>query len=945
MFLQHGKHAFDSLCDVCTGHKTMDEFIIAKAKRREERKKKEKERERRRRKEREERHRRHSSSHHHGRHSSSREGSSGVEEHHRHHHHRHHHSPSSSTSSHHSKSKGHKSDDKNNQLRSSSGKVSSSSSPKGKPKVVEKGDKPMKAEEKDSSKDGESQSKNDSVEIEESKTAEKHFSSSGKQGDDSTKHHHHHHKGDHSYKGDHHHHNRSSEEGKAAAEAAALKAEEERKAEKAFEEKLARAEKVLSAFKSSGEQGEVRKESPMEALTARVQNTDEKASPEETVSSTVNIATPPQTTVGTSGAKSENEAKPEDKTTVPSPSSFTLNKSAWTGEIEMQDVARFSVTASSVAGPSDHLYEDLHSSSLKIVGRIDPKLVWTYIEQLVEVQTKEIVLIRFDPLDDDQQGSYDDFYSYLQRRGRFAVIGNVSRIVKDCYILPLAAEEKLHDCLLSLEGPGMPDKDEKTDALLGLLVRAKRKRPEKSLKNCREQSIRLKKKEPRKRSTETPPLLTEDIVELTKKRPVSEEEGEEYDPAMAGQLGLSSASPTPSPDDDDDIYDPESAFDEAPPAKKKKDDPKPITSSGGGFTEELAKLTKEIERQKAELASMGEALPDDLGKTDISSTSGPAFSTDLVSSSSAIGPVAVKGFQGLPNQIANILFGNSSSNSAGDDGSKVANEATRKQTSLSAMSDADLLAKAQEMEAEVSGGSLSAPAISEPPQRQEGQSQMSYLPPPMAGQGYQPMQFQEGHSMYEPRPPPVGPQHFGGSEASWMAEPPPPPPPPPPPRMQQYQSPMPPHQGPPGPWIQGFDPSISQQQAIGGGWQPKLGGDWNPRGNGRGGGGSGRRTGGGSGSGGGGRPRDNHGGGGSWRDRDRGGNRRRERRDDRRSRDSRDSRDRRSGGSNRRHSRDRSSRQGRSDTTDSREDSTEHGGVGVSISGGGGGSSTPTIDE
>ena len=75
------------------------------------------------------------------------------------------------------------------------------------------------------------------------------------------------------------------------------------------------------------------------------------------------------------------------------------------------------------------------------------------------------------------------------------------------------------------------------------------------------------------------------------------------------------------------------------PAKKHA---APITSAAsGGFTDELAKLAQDIEKEKAEIAKME-------GKEKERPKGGEG------------NPSLVKGFQGLPNSISSILFGSAS---------------------------------------------------------------------------------------------------------------------------------------------------------------------------------------------------------------------------------------------------------------------------------------------
>ena len=148
----------------------------------------------------------------------------------------------------------------------------------------------------------------------------------------------------------------------------------------------------------------------------------------------------------------------------------------WSGSINMPDVARFSVTAKAVSGHTDYLTEDL-KSDVRIVGRIQPKTVWDYIKQIKENSNKEVLLIKFLP-EDSEKANYESFFDYLQNRNRLAVAHNTSKMVKDCYVMPLGKEDDLDPCLLPLDGPGLADEAAaKRNLLLGLIVRTRRKRP------------------------------------------------------------------------------------------------------------------------------------------------------------------------------------------------------------------------------------------------------------------------------------------------------------------------------------------------------------------------------------------------------------------------------------------------------------------------------------
>ncbi len=456
---------------------------------------------------------------------------------------------------------------------------------------------------------------------------------------------------------------------------------------------------------------------------------------------------------------------PEDVTTADS----SGNPVVWKGDINMPDVARFCVNARQVSGTTDYLTVDL-KETLKIVGRIPPKTVWDYVKQIAE--TKEILLISLHPNSKDEKAGYDNFFTYLKKRDRFGVVGDLGKLVKDCYIMALSSEEPIPSSLLPLDGPGLDEN--KTDLLLAIIVRGRRKRSTDTKYVAASGLAGQKRPHPapsqQEKSRTTPPevLLTDHHHHAKQQKttptyipaPVGSLDSQPYDPAAAGSMPTtstattSSESPSTSPGDSE-IYDPESAFpDEShqkqhghhehdhhkhikirvefdsagykkekrareaaaaaaaasaskvddnlsdfsdedfdddspspPPAKKFAKDPGPITSTGGGFTDQLAKLTQEIEQHKKDIATIG-------GKTSSASNEDyiPGLSDDP----------GLPSYKGLPSTITSILFGggpSSGSTSAGkhdnrDPRKKPSAPAASTASTLGKMSDADLIAKA-----------------------------------------------------------------------------------------------------------------------------------------------------------------------------------------------------------------------------------------------------------
>lgn len=70
------------------------------------------------------------------------------------------------------------------------------------------------------------------------------------------------------------------------------------------------------------------------------------------------------------------------------------------------------------------------------------------------VSLQELCLIRFHPATEEEEVAYISLYSYFSSRGRFGVVANNNRHVKDLYLIPLSAKDPVPPKLLPFEGPG-----------------------------------------------------------------------------------------------------------------------------------------------------------------------------------------------------------------------------------------------------------------------------------------------------------------------------------------------------------------------------------------------------------------------------------------------------------------------------------------------------------
>ncbi|XP_074203687.1 death-inducer obliterator 1 isoform X2 [Camelus bactrianus] len=167
---------------------------------------------------------------------------------------------------------------------------------------------------------------------------------------------------------------------------------------------------------------------------------------------------------------SESRSPPEGDTSL----FLSRLSTIWKGFINMQSVAKFVTKAYPVSGCFDYLSEDL-PDTIHIGGRIAPRTVWDYVGKLKSSVSKELCLIRFHPATEEEEVAYISLYSYFSSRGRFGVVANNSRHVKDLYLIPLSARDPVPSKLLPFEGPGL--ETPRPNIILGLVICQKIKRP------------------------------------------------------------------------------------------------------------------------------------------------------------------------------------------------------------------------------------------------------------------------------------------------------------------------------------------------------------------------------------------------------------------------------------------------------------------------------------
>lgn len=166
--------------------------------------------------------------------------------------------------------------------------------------------------------------------------------------------------------------------------------------------------------------------------------------------------------------------RPEMPGTVEVESTFLARLNfIWKGFINMPSVAKFVTKAYPVSGSAEYLTEDL-PDSIQVGGRISPQTVWDYVEKIKASGTKEICVIRFTPVTEEDQISYTLLFAYFSSRKRYGVAANNMKQVKDMYLIPLGAMDKIPHPLVPFDGPGL--ELHRPNLLLGLIIRQKLKR-------------------------------------------------------------------------------------------------------------------------------------------------------------------------------------------------------------------------------------------------------------------------------------------------------------------------------------------------------------------------------------------------------------------------------------------------------------------------------------
>lgn len=168
-------------------------------------------------------------------------------------------------------------------------------------------------------------------------------------------------------------------------------------------------------------------------------------------SSTVTIPTPPERT-------------PEIRSVTPPISAKPL----YTGNISLIDVVTIKMSISYISGDLSQI--TFPKRDTDICGRIAFDSVWQYLTDL-RATSKEIVLVQFSMVNEDDRSAYLELLEHLYSRKRMGVIKDHCVVVKDCYVLPLPPGQPTPQKLTELTGRDFGTNHR--GMLLGLIIRHK----------------------------------------------------------------------------------------------------------------------------------------------------------------------------------------------------------------------------------------------------------------------------------------------------------------------------------------------------------------------------------------------------------------------------------------------------------------------------------------
>jgi len=100
-------------------------------------------------------------------------------------------------------------------------------------------------------------------------------------------------------------------------------------------------------------------------------------------------------------------------------------------------------------------------SSLDLIGRTRPEMVWDYVNQARQTGSRDVIAFRIAPaadVDSSDRQLYSTYLGNLHKSDRFDVVRDISKFIKGFYIIPLPKDSPIPVALTALS-PNMKGYD------------------------------------------------------------------------------------------------------------------------------------------------------------------------------------------------------------------------------------------------------------------------------------------------------------------------------------------------------------------------------------------------------------------------------------------------------------------------------------------------------
>ncbi|KAI1724316.1 transcription factor s-II (TFIIS), central domain-containing protein [Ditylenchus destructor] len=174
------------------------------------------------------------------------------------------------------------------------------------------------------------------------------------------------------------------------------------------------------------------------------------------------------------------------------------NHKIWSGTLTWGRKFEFPCSFTAVSNKTAFKLGKELPPAAKVVGRIEPVQVWTYIRSLRGSWAKQVIVLLIDPPSEKiQRANYDSCYELMRSENKYGVIEFARHAtIKDGYIFALEPFEPLPKDLFPLEGPGLPDGAELNGNIILVLIKKMEKKDAQAQRSQKSDTWRTSKNLP-----------------------------------------------------------------------------------------------------------------------------------------------------------------------------------------------------------------------------------------------------------------------------------------------------------------------------------------------------------------------------------------------------------------------------------------------------------------